>query len=91
MHSSKHASEEKLPFQKSHENLHTGWRHAMEIFSVFPVPCEGNRQVTGGFPSQRAGNTGFDVFFDVSPKQTVGWTVEMPVIWDAMLPIVTSL
>ena len=28
--------------------------------------CEGNSPVTGEFPSQRASNVGFDVFFDVS-------------------------
>ena len=31
--------------------------------------CEGNPPVTGGFPSQRASNAGFDVFFVVSRKQ----------------------
>ena len=30
------------------------------------VLCEGNPQVTGKFPSQRASNAGFDIFFDVS-------------------------
>ena len=31
--------------------------------------CEGNPSVTGGFPSQRASDAGFDVFFDVSLKK----------------------
>ena len=35
----------------------------METFSSLSILCEGNPPVTGWFPSQRAGNTGFDVFF----------------------------
>ena len=35
----------------------------MEMLSMLLALCEGN---PGGFPSQRASNLGFDVFFDVS-------------------------
>ena len=35
------------------------------VFTLLAL-CEGNPPVTGGFSSQRASNTGFDVFFDVS-------------------------
>ena len=42
------------------------WRHQMEIFSALLALCEGNSPVTGEFPSQRASNAGFDVFFDVN-------------------------
>ena len=38
----------------------------MEIFSALLALCEGNSPVTGEFPSQRASNAGFDVFFDVN-------------------------
>ena len=38
----------------------------METVSVVLAFCEGNQPVTGGFPSQRASNTDFDVFFDVT-------------------------
>ena len=38
----------------------------METLSVLPVLCGGNPSVTGGFSSQRVGNAGFEVFFDVS-------------------------
>ena len=42
------------------------WHHIMEIVSALLAVCEGNPPGTGGFPSQRTGNTGFDVTFDVS-------------------------
>ena len=41
------------------------WRHQMETFSTFLALCAGNSPVTGEFPSQRASNGGFGVFFDV--------------------------
>ena len=37
----------------------------MEIFSMSLALCEGNLQVTGGFPSQRPVTQSFDVFFDL--------------------------
>ena len=36
---------------------------------VLHALCEGNPPVTGGFPSQRAGNVGFGVIFVVSPNE----------------------
>ena len=47
------------------------WRYQMETIS------------TGGFPSQRASNAGFDIFFDISlnkrlNKQTRRWWFETP-------------
>ena len=53
--------------------------------------CERNPPVTGGFRSQRASNSGFHVSFDVSLNTGVNQTVESPVIWDAMILIVTSV
>ena len=38
----------------------------MENISALLALCEGNPPVTGGVPSWKAGNSGFDVFFDVS-------------------------
>ena len=38
----------------------------METFSVLLALCEKNPPVTGGFPSQKVSNMGFDVLFDVS-------------------------
>ena len=63
----------------------------METVSALPALCGVNPTITGEFPSQRAGNADFDVFFDVSFKDIIEWTVELLVIWDAMTPIVTSL
>ena len=42
------------------------WCHEMETVSTSLAICEGNPLVTGGFSSQKASNTGFGVFFDVS-------------------------
>ena len=36
------------------------------MLSALLALCEGNPPVTGGFPSQRASDTGFDVYFDAS-------------------------
>ena len=54
------------------------WCHdQMETVSALLVLCEENSSVTGGFPSQRASNAGFDVFFDVSiNKQSSRWWFE---------------
>ena len=48
------------------KQLMTWWRHQMETVSASLALCEGNPSDTGGFPSQRASNAGFDIFFDVS-------------------------
>ena len=45
------------------------WRHQMEAVSVWLALCVGNPLVTGGFPSQMASHTSFDIFFDVSLNQ----------------------
>ena len=39
-----------------------------ESISVLLALCEGNPQVTGGFPSQRPVTRSFDVFFDLLLK-----------------------
>ena len=45
-----------------------------------------------GLPSQRTVTRNFDVFFDLrQKKQTVEQTMETPVIWDALVLIVTLL
>ena len=46
--------------------------HAMETLSMLLALCEGNPPVTGGFPSQGARNTGFDV--SLMWSQTNCWT-----------------
>ena len=42
------------------------WRHQIKAVSALLAFYEDNLPVTGGFPSQRASNAGFGVFFDVS-------------------------
>ena len=56
----------------------------METFSALLALCGGNSPVTGEFHSQRPVTRSFDVFFDLSHKQTIEQTIEMPVIWDAI-------
>ena len=41
-------------------------------------------------PLTMASDAGYDVFFDL-PEQTAEQTLETPVIWDAIVPIMTSL
>ena len=41
----------------------------MGTSSALLTLCKRNPPVTGGFPSQRASNTGFDIFFDVSSNK----------------------
>ena len=59
----------------------------METFSALLAFCERNPPITGGFPSQRPPTRSFDVLFGLSWKKTV----ETLVIWDAIVPIMTSL
>ena len=47
--------------------------------------------VTDEFPSQRPVTRRFDVFFDLCPQQTAEQTIETPVVWDTIIPIMTSL
>ena len=68
----------------------------METFSELLALCEGNSPVTGGFPSQRPETQSFDAFFDLHlnkqlSKQSAEQTIETPVIWDAIVLIMTSL
>ena len=61
----------------------------MESISALLALCEENPSITGGFPLQTADVTGFDILMSV---KTNGYTtIESPVIWDAMMLIVTSL
>ena len=61
------------------------WCHQMETFSVLLALCAGNSPVTGEFPSQRPVTRSFDVSFDLR------LTFVRLVIWDAIVPIMTSL
>ena len=59
------------------------WRYQMETIATSLALCLGNPLVTSGFPSQRASNMGFDVFFDAGlikqlNKQSSHWWFQTP-------------
>ena len=57
----------------------------METFSALLAICAGNSSVTGEFPAQRPVTRSFDVFFDLHLNERLRL-----VIWDAIVPIMTS-
>ena len=61
----------------------------MQTFSALLAFCAGNSPVTGEFPAQKPVTRNFDVFFDLHLNQQQ--TMETPVIWDAIVLIMTSL
>ena len=61
----------------------------METFSVLLAFVRG--PVTGEFPAQRASDAEHWCFLWYAPEQPVEQTIEMPVIWDAIEIILTSL
>ena len=64
----------------------------MELLTALLALCEGNPPATGGFPSQRTSDMGFEFFlFWCNPKQAIEQTVELPEIWDGITLIVMSL
>ena len=65
------------------------WRHQLEAFCALLALCTGNSMVTGDFHSQSPVTRSFD--FLSTPEQTVEYTIETPVIWDAIAVIMTSL
>ena len=51
---------------------HMSWRSIhMETLSSLLAFCEGNSQVTGGFPSQRVSKMDIDVVFDISLNKSL--------------------
>ena len=65
----------------------------METFSALLALYEGNSPVTGEFPSQRPVTRSFDIalIFDLDLNKRLSKTIETPVIWDAIMLIMTSL
>ena len=57
----------------------------MEAFSALLALCEEHSPVTGEVPSQRPVARSFDIFFDLRLN------IDTPVIWDAIVLIMTSL
>ena len=68
------------------------WRHQMEAFSALLAFCAGNSPVTGEFPTQRPVIYDAELwyFHSSAPEPRVGQTMETPVIWDTIVPIMTS-
>ena len=52
------------PLNSSHK-----WPVTWKMFPFIDVIIEGNPSVSGRFPSQRASNAGFCVFFEVNPNK----------------------
>ena len=64
-------------------------RHRKENMSALLALCEGNPPVTDGFPSQRPVTLKF--YFLCDPEQMVEQTIDILVIWDAIVLIVTTM
>ena len=62
----------------------------METLSALLALCEGDPLLTGGFPSQGAGNVVFGIFAHANLNKWLNKPT-LPVIWNAMTLIVTSL
>ena len=63
----------------------------MEILSALLALCVGNSSLTSEFPSQRPVTRSFDVFFNLRMNKTAKETIETPVIWDSIAPIMTLM
>ena len=62
----------------------------METFSALLAFCAGISPATGDYP-HKANDAEIWCFLWSAPEQTVKKTIEMPVIWDAITLIMTSL
>ena len=64
------------------------WRHRMGTFSALLALCTVNSPVNSHHIGQWRRAL---VFFLSTPKQVFEWTLETPVIWDSIAPIMASL
>ena len=71
-------------------SLCSWWRHQMETFSALLALCAGNSSVIGEFLWQRPVTRCF-MFSLICDRTAVKYTVETPMIWDAIVRIMTSL
>ena len=67
------------------------WCHQMETFSALLTLCAGNSPVTSEFSAQRTSDTELWYFLWSAPEQTDEYTIEMPVIRDAIMFIMMLL
>ena len=63
----------------------------MENFSELLALCEGNPLVIIGLPPKGKWHGALIFVLWSAPEQTADQTIEMPVIWDTIAPIMTSL
>ena len=63
----------------------------METFSALLTLCAGNSPVSGEFPAQRPVTRSFDVFFELRLIKQLIKIIARLVIWDTIVPIMTSL
>ena len=69
----------------------TWWRHQTETFSALLAICSGISPVSDEFPAQRPVTRSFDVFLDLSVNKRLSKKMVRLVIWDAIVPMMTSL
>ena len=67
------------------------WRHQMETFSALLDLGAGNSPVTDEFPPQRPLTWSFDFFLWSVSEQTAEQKIETPVLWDAIVLIMTPM
>ena len=68
--------------------LYTWWRNKMVIFSALLALCEENSPT---IPLTKASEAELWCFLWSAPKQTVEQSIDMPVIWDAIVLIMTAV
>ena len=78
------------PTTTKHNKTSTWLRHQMETFSVLLDFRAGNSPVTDEFPTQRPVTRSFDIFFDLRLIKLLSKQSRL-VMWDAIVPIMTSL
>ena len=67
------------------------WRHQMETFSALLALCEGNRPVTGRFPSRRPATRKLDVFCDLRLNKRLSKQLRLRWFETPSRPLYTSL
>ena len=74
-----------LPLERS-----SWWRHQMETFSALLAIFKGNSPVTSEFPHKGQWRGALMFSFIFVWKKKFELTIETPVIWDTITPIMTS-
>ena len=63
----------------------------METFYALLAICAVYSPVSGEVPAQRPVTQSFDIFFDLRLNKRLSKKIARLVIWDAIVPIMTSL